>query len=148
MRRMLVALMITAALSGGCLSAPRDAGNASGSDSTGTVGTSGVGTTSGTSTAGSSGSTGGGGNIDGGALRGLECGDAGACSADQYCVKETTTVAAGNPYVRFSCGGAPACNATPTCDCFTSDAGLCYDPHVTPQCNVEAGIVDCLRQYP
>lgn len=137
MRRVFATLIITASLAVACIAPPRESGSTAGASSTGATSTSGGST------------TGGGGGVDGGALRGIACGDAGTCSADQFCLELTTTVAAGPATVQFSCDAAPSCNAAPTCDCFTSsDGGLCYDAHVQHSCDTSSGLVDCNRAYP
>ena len=51
--------------------------------------------------------------------------------------------------VVFKCDAVPACHDEPDCDCFTSmDGGVCYDPHVPPQCEIASGIVECSYAYP
>jgi hypothetical protein len=110
--------------------------------------TSSGGTTAGTSTAGTSGSTGGV-ETDGGAVFGLPCGDAGACSTSEYCVTKKITLANGPPTYRFSCDAVPACDAEPDCNCFTSiDGGVCYDAHVQRECDIASGVVECWYLYP
>jgi len=154
MGKVLITLVVFASLSAGCATSPTDAGSTGGSGSIGATATSGGGTTigggttTGTSSTGTSGSTGGFG-IDGGAVMGIACGDAGTCNASEYCVKKTTSVAAGPPVIRFNCDAVSVCNTEPDCNCFTSmDAGVCYDPHTPPVCVISSGTVECAFSYP
>jgi len=140
----LATAIIAATLGMGCLSTPADSGST------------GSGTTSAAGATGTSGSTGGEGGtdagpqpIDGGAVTGIECADAGTCNPNQYCLKWMMAVAGVPTPDQYSCVAVPACDAEPDCACFTSpDGGVCYDPNVSTGCEISSGELECSRFFP